>query len=54
MILEPQKFENNEVGVKWNVNPKLLFSAAVYNLNRTNVPIADRNNPGFFLPSGSN
>jgi catecholate siderophore receptor len=53
LILEPQKFENTEVGVKWNINPKLLFSTAVYNLNRTNQPIADGNNPGFFFPSGS-
>jgi catecholate siderophore receptor len=53
LILDPQKFENTEVGVKWNINPKLLFSTAVYNLNRTNQPIADGNNPGFFLPSGS-
>jgi catecholate siderophore receptor len=53
LILDPQKFENAEVGVKWNVNPKLLFSTAVYNLNRTNQPIADGNNPGFFFPSGS-
>ena len=52
-ILTPQKFENTEVGLKWNVNPKLLFQTAVYNLNRTNQPIADGNNPGFFLPSGS-
>ncbi len=53
LILQPQKFENTEVGVKWNINPKLLFSTAVYNLDRTNQPIADGNNPGFFLPSGS-
>jgi catecholate siderophore receptor len=53
LILSPQKFENTEVGIKWNVNPKLLFSTAVYNLNRTNQPIADGNNPGFFFPSGS-
>jgi catecholate siderophore receptor len=53
LILEPQKFENTEVGVKWNINPKLLFSTAIYNLNRTNQPIADGNNPGFFFPSGS-
>ncbi|WP_363331156.1 TonB-dependent siderophore receptor [Bradyrhizobium sp.] len=53
LILEPQKFENTEVGVKWNINPKLLLSTAIYNLNRTNQPIADGNNPGFFLPSGS-
>jgi catecholate siderophore receptor len=53
LILQPQKFENTEVGFKWNINPKLLFSTAVYNLNRTNQPIADGNNPGFFFPSGS-
>jgi catecholate siderophore receptor len=52
-ILTPQKFENTEVGVKWNINPKLLYSAAIYNLNRTNQPIADGNNPGFFLGTGS-
>jgi catecholate siderophore receptor len=53
LLLDPQKFENTEVGVKWNINPKLLFSTAIYNLNRTNQPIADGNNPGFFFPSGS-
>ena len=53
VILEPQKFENNEVGVKWNIMPRLQFTAAVYELNRTNVPLADPNNPGFFLPSGA-
>ena len=53
LILDPQKFENTEVGVKWNIQPKLLFTAALYELNRTNVPIADPNNPGFFFPSGA-
>ena len=53
LILQPQKFVNTEVGVKWNIYPKLLFSTAVYNLDRTNQPIADGNNPGFFFPSGS-
>ncbi len=52
-ILVPQKFENTEVGVKWNIQPKLAFTAALYNLNRTNQPIADGNNPGFFFSSGS-
>jgi catecholate siderophore receptor len=52
LILAPQKFENQELGVKWNINPRLLFSAAVYELTRTNVPIADPNNPGFSFPSG--
>src|SRR5262249_53381208 len=54
VILQPQKFENKEVGVKWNIFPRLLFAAAVYDLERTNVPLADPNNPGFFILSGSN
>jgi len=54
VILQPQKFENKEVGVKWNIFPRLLFAAAVYDLERTNVPFADPNNPGFFILSGSN
>jgi catecholate siderophore receptor len=39
VTLAPQKFENKEVGVKWNIFPRLLFSAAIYDLNRTNVPL---------------
>jgi catecholate siderophore receptor len=54
LILQAQKFESTEVGFKWNIEPKLLFTAAVYELNRTNVPIADPNNPGFFFASGAN
>ncbi len=53
LILDPQKFENTEFGVKWNINPKLLFTSAVYELNRTNQPIADPNRPGFSLPNGA-
>ena len=53
VILQPQKFVNNEVGIKWNVQPSLQYTAAVYELKRTNVPIADPNSPGFFFPSGS-
>jgi catecholate siderophore receptor len=56
LILTPQKFVNTEVGVKWNINPKLLFSTAIYNLDRTNQPIPDPNAPagsGFALPNGA-
>lgn len=54
LILEPQKFVNTEVGLKWNVNPRLLFTTAVYNLDRTNQPIQDPSKPtGFFLPDGA-
>ncbi len=53
LILQPQKFVNKEVGLKWNINPKLLFTAAVYELNRTGQPIPDPNNPGFSLANGA-
>jgi catecholate siderophore receptor len=53
LILQPQKFENTEVGAKWNINPKLLFTAAAYELIRTNVPIADPSGNGLFFPSGA-
>ncbi|HEU0083920.1 MAG TPA: TonB-dependent siderophore receptor [Bradyrhizobium sp.] len=53
LLLEPQKFENTEIGVKWNIQPKLLFTAAAYELIRTNVPIADPSGNGLFFPSGS-
>jgi catecholate siderophore receptor len=53
VILEPQKFVNKEVGLKWNILPRLQYTAAVYDLKRFNVPIADPSNPGFFLLSGA-
>ena len=53
LILQPQKFENTEVGAKWNINPRLLFTAAAYELVRTNVPIADPSGNGLFIPSGA-
>jgi catecholate siderophore receptor len=51
-LIPPQKFENTEVGVKWNILPKLQYTAAVYQLNRTNVPLAIGG--GLFAISGSN
>ena len=54
VILAPQKFVNTEVGVKWNITPRLLYSFAAYNLQRYNVPLPDPNNPGFFILSGRN
>ncbi|SDP32516.1 catecholate siderophore receptor [Afipia sp. GAS231] len=53
LILQPQKFDNTEIGAKWNINPKLLFTAAAYELIRTNVPIANPNGDGTFFPSGA-
>jgi catecholate siderophore receptor len=51
-LIPPQKFENTEVGIKWNILPKLQYTAAIYQLNRTNVPLAIGG--GLFAISGSN
>lgn len=53
VISEPEKFENNEVGVKWDIATNLQFATAIYDLNRTNQRLADPNNPGLFIASGS-
>src|SRR5215213_8210516 len=52
VISEPEKFVNKEVGLKWEINPRLLFTTAVYDLDRTNQRLPDPNNPGFFLLTG--
>jgi catecholate siderophore receptor len=38
--------------VKWNIQPKLLFTAALYELNRTGVPITDPSGSGRSFPDG--
>jgi catecholate siderophore receptor len=51
-LIPPQQFESTEVGLKWNIQPKLQYTAAIYQLNRTNVPLAVGG--GLFAISGSN
>lgn len=52
VLMEPQKFDNKEVGVKYNILPRLQYTAAVYQLDRTNVPITDSS--GQFFLTGAN
>ncbi len=53
VIAQPEKFVNKEVGVKWDIFPRLQFTAAMYDLARTNQRLADPNNPGFFILTGA-
>ncbi|MFZ6766282.1 TonB-dependent receptor [Undibacterium sp. Di26W] len=39
--LDPEKFKNLEVGVKWDIGSDLSASAALYQLDRSNVAITD-------------
>jgi len=41
---DPEEWENREVGVKWDVTPRLAATLAVYQLDRTNVIVPDPNN----------
>ncbi len=41
--LEPEEFENFEIGAKWDATQSLSFTAAAYQLDRSNQAIADPN-----------
>ncbi|WP_341711010.1 TonB-dependent siderophore receptor [Erythrobacter sp.] len=51
--LEPEKFENFEVGAKWAIKPDLFATVAVFRLNRTNTTATDPANPGIVVLTGS-
>lgn len=41
--LDPEKFENYEIGAKWRIDEDLVAEAAVYRLDRSNAAVADPN-----------
>ncbi|MEC5399532.1 TonB-dependent receptor [Uliginosibacterium sp. H1] len=43
--LEPEKFNNYEIGAKWDIRPGLALSSALYQLDRTNVVVLDPTDP---------
>ncbi len=50
---KPEKFQNYEVGVKWDIRENLFFTSAVYRLDRTNTRATDPNDPGAIIQTGS-
>lgn len=50
VLLEPEEFENMEIGVKWAPNAGLLLTAALFRLERSNTPAVD--NEGFTVQTG--
>jgi catecholate siderophore receptor len=48
--LEPEKYVNKEVGLKWDITPALAFTTAGYEVDRTNIRFAQGD--GTFLQSG--
>jgi catecholate siderophore receptor len=51
--VKPEKFQNYEVGVKWDVRRNLSFTSALYRLDRTNTRAIDPNNPAAIIQTGS-
>jgi len=51
--IEPEEFENLELGVKWDITPDLALSAAVYQLDRTNTRVLDPGGSGLTLLTGA-
>jgi len=51
--LEPEKFRNYEVGVKWDLVRSTSLTVAAYDLERGNIVVSDPNNPAVsFLVDG--
>ncbi|XBQ16748.1 MAG: TonB-dependent siderophore receptor [Oceanicaulis sp.] len=50
--LDPEEFENTEIGLRWQPAPELLVSAALYRLDRTNTT-APGATPGTVVLTGS-
>jgi catecholate siderophore receptor len=51
--VRPEKFNNYELGVKWDVRRHLSLTSAVYRLNRTNTRANDPNDPTRIIQTGS-
>jgi catecholate siderophore receptor len=51
--LKPERFDNYEIGAKWEPVPGLLATAALYQLDRTNTRAADPTDPTRIILTGA-
>jgi catecholate siderophore receptor len=51
--VKPERFNNYEVGVKWDIRPALALTTAVYRLDRTNTRSTDPNDPTRIVQTGA-
>jgi catecholate siderophore receptor len=51
--VKPEQFSNYELGAKWDVQPALSLTTAVYRLDRTNTRSTDSNDPTRIVQTGS-
>jgi catecholate siderophore receptor len=50
--VKPERFNNYEIGAKWDVAPRLALTTAVYRLDRTNTRSTDPNDPTRIVQTG--
>ncbi|WP_299326967.1 TonB-dependent siderophore receptor [Parasphingopyxis sp.] len=51
--LAPEQFDNYEIGIKWDPQPGLSLTAAIFRLDRENGTTPDPNDPGNSILTGS-
>lgn len=51
--VKPEKFNNYELGAKWDLDRSLSLSAAIYRLDRINTRSTDPNDPTRIIQTGS-
>jgi catecholate siderophore receptor len=51
--LKPERFDNYEVGAKWDIRPSLAFSGALFRLDRSNSSAPDPANPSRTVQTGA-
>jgi catecholate siderophore receptor len=51
--VKPEKFNNYEMGLKWDIYRSLSFTTAIYRLDRTNTRATDPNDPTRIVQTGS-
>jgi len=51
--VKPEKFNNYEIGMKWDASSTLSLTTAVYRLDRTNTRSTDPNDPTRIVQTGS-
>ena len=51
--LKPERFDNYEIGAKWDARDTLSFTTALYRLDRSNTRSTDPNDPTRIVQTGS-
>jgi catecholate siderophore receptor len=51
--VEPERFDNYEIGVKWDIVRSFQVTSALYRLDRTNTRSTDPNDPTRIIQTGS-